>query len=74
MREQVEIGPISRSLLADTEGAIDVTHVRRRHTQFRESLGLPLFNLSDQQLIDIEQGRRRVIREFLDSSLVLKSL
>lgn len=41
MTEQVEIGPISRSLLAETEGEIDIAAGRQRIAEFERMFGLP---------------------------------
>ena len=41
MTEKVEIGPTSRSLLASTEGEIDIAASRQRIAEFEEMFGLP---------------------------------
>lgn len=73
MKEQVEIGPISRSLLVETEGEIDIAAGRQRIVEFEEMFGLPLSIPPDEAVIAFEEGRRKAIREVLDSSPVLKS-
>ena len=73
MKEQVEIGQISRSLLAETEGEIDIAKGRQEIAEFEKMFGLPPSNPSDEAVIVFVEAGRKTIKEFLDSSPFLKS-